>query len=112
MALQARDAVMMIVAFLLGLLLVSALLSQSPSPQSQKENGVQQNKKIPILNVSGLGDGRCLLLLQDGTVLLCKEKDGVLEVLEEYSAVRSGGRTLLETPRDENKRGKEGEEKR
>jgi|GEM_PF-2868008 len=111
MALQTRDAIMMIVAFFLGLLIVSALVSQPQKTNSGTEKNSAQTieqkpvkdvkERIPIVSISLLQNGRLLVLLQNGTVLLCEEQGGSLKVLGEYNVVRLDGKTTFENLRDE-----------
>jgi len=102
MALQTRDAVMMIVAFFLGLLIVSALLAPPHSPPQSKESGSKGEKavseaqkkelqKVVVTTVIPLSGGRFLALTRDGTLLLCAEKDGSLRLLGEFDLIRSEG---------------------
>jgi len=121
MAFQTRDAVMMIVAFFLGLLIVSALFAPPQSPPQNEEGEPKgekaapgTEKKIPekvvVTTVIPLSGGRFLVLTQDGTLLLCGEEDGSLRLLGEFTLIRSEGEVSF-VPRKKEKEDEEPKEK-
>lgn len=114
MAFQTKDAVMMIVAFFLGLLIVSALFAppynEKTSKRGETTSGVVEEKdapeKVGIAEIIPLHGKHFLALTRDGTLLLCLEEDGSLKLLEEYDVFRIEGRISFK-PRKKTERTEE-----